>query len=47
LAAPTGGDASPGGHVYDSSQSFNSGIITTVPTGGDSGPLPPVPHYQT
>jgi plastocyanin len=36
-----------GGHVYDSSQSFNSGIITTVPTGGDSGPLPPVPHYQT
>lgn len=35
-----------GGHVYDSSKFFNSGIITTVPTGGDSGPLPPVKHYQ-
>ena len=35
-----------GGHVYTTSRSFNSGLITTVPTGGDAGPLPPVPHYQ-
>ncbi|HLN79324.1 MAG TPA: plastocyanin/azurin family copper-binding protein [Nocardioidaceae bacterium] len=35
-----------GGHVYDTSKYFNSGIITTIRSGGDAGPLPPVPHYQ-
>lgn len=35
-----------GGHVYNTSKYFNSGIMTTVRTGGDAGPLPPVPHYQ-
>jgi plastocyanin len=35
-----------GGHVYTPTRYFNSGLMTTVPTGGDAGPLPPVPHYQ-
>ncbi|MGN6129353.1 MAG: cupredoxin domain-containing protein [Nocardioidaceae bacterium] len=36
-----------GGSVYDSTMGFNSGLITTVPTGGDIGPFPPVPHVQS
>jgi plastocyanin len=36
-----------GGSVYDPAQGFNSGLMTTVRTGGDSGPLPPVPHVHS
>ena len=36
-----------GGSVYDPMQGFNSGLMTTVPTNGDVGPLPPVPHVQS
>ncbi len=36
-----------GGSVYDPMQGFNSGLMTTVPTNGDVGPLPKVPHVQT
>jgi plastocyanin len=35
-----------GGSVYDSAKYFNSGILTTVHTGEDAGPLPPVPYVQ-
>ncbi|MCW2828380.1 MAG: plastocyanin [Marmoricola sp.] len=35
-----------GGSVYSPGTRFNSGLMTTVPTGGDAGPLPPVPHVQ-
>ncbi len=35
-----------GGSVYDSAKYFSSGLMTTVRTGGDSGPLPPVPHVH-
>ena len=35
-----------GGSVYTPKKHFNSGLMTTVPTGQDSGPLPPVPHVQ-
>jgi plastocyanin len=36
-----------GGTTYDGTSYYNSGLLTTVPTGGDAGPLPPVPHYAT
>jgi plastocyanin len=36
-----------GGSVYDPATGFNSGLMTTVPTKGDAGPLPPVPHVQS
>lgn len=36
-----------GGSVYDPTKYYNSGLMTTVPTGGDAGPLPPVPHVQS
>lgn len=35
-----------GGHSVHGNGYFSSGIMTTVPTGGDSGPFPPVTHYQ-
>jgi plastocyanin len=35
-----------GGSVYDSHKAFNSGLMTTVGAGGDSGPLPPVRHVH-
>ena len=36
-----------GGSTYDPAQYFSSGLMTTVPSGGDVGPLPPVPHVQS
>lgn len=37
-----------GGSVYDPTKYFNSGLMTTVPTGGDLGPFPPtLPHVQS
>lgn len=35
-----------GGSVYDPAKYFSSGLMTTVRTGRDSGPLPPVPHVH-
>jgi len=36
-----------GGNVIDGSDTLlSSGLMTDVPTGGDAGPLPPVPHVQ-
>ncbi|HET7385914.1 MAG TPA: plastocyanin/azurin family copper-binding protein [Nocardioidaceae bacterium] len=35
-----------GGHTVLPGKDLNSGIMTTVHTGGDAGPLPPVPLYQ-
>lgn len=35
-----------GGSIYDPGKAFNSGLMTTVPTGGDAGPLPPVRHVH-
>ncbi len=36
-----------GGSSVRGSGYYNSGIMTTVPTGEDSGPFPPVAHHQT
>jgi plastocyanin len=36
-----------GGSVYDPKLGYNSGLMTTVPTNGDVGPLPKVPHVRT